>query len=103
MVTNCGGPDFFGLTEEGFVLDIMLLMVVVIPASAVFIVWRLIVTNRARSCERLGLNDRVVDGRRVNGVAWPTLFLYFITIILPLVAGILLSEIKILAALLRIA
>jgi hypothetical protein len=62
MCSACS-VDLFGLSEEGFAYDTSELMLVVIPAAALFLLWRLFVTNKAQSVQRLGLEDPVSEAQ----------------------------------------
>ena len=87
------GP--YGLSEEGFILDTAILMVVVvIPAAAFFLSWRLSVTNTTQSLQRLSLKDSVVDvGPTPFQNSWLVLLLACTTTIAIFMAGVLVFEV----------
>lgn len=93
MVTNCGGFDYFGLTEGGFAHDTLELLLIVIPAAAVFLLWRLFVTNKTEPVQRLGLEDAVGANRNsILAVSRPLLFLYVMTSVTTFTVGVLVYQ-----------
>src|SRR5215510_3684858 len=84
MITNCAGiPGLYDLDEPVFIIDVLVLMLLIAPATVGYTLWRMFVSNRTglgvSSILRLDENAETDSESRGRRISWQTLFLYGLT------------------------
>jgi hypothetical protein len=84
MITDCfGGSYYYGLEERGFIFDVGVLMIAVVPAAIGYALWRIFVTNRTgpEGTTILGLDENSATYTEVydHGISWQRLLVYGLT------------------------
>lgn len=98
MITRCfSGPDLFGLSDTGFMVDVTFLLTIALPAAFCYALWRKFVTekfNPRGNIVALGLDNSTATQTELYGrrlLRWQ-LILYGFTSFLTFSLGVFVFE-----------